>query len=266
MGIVNVTPDSFADGGRWPSADAAIEHGRLLLAQGADILDVGGESTRPGAAPVPAEVELRRVLPVIEALAEHCVVSVDTRKPDVARQCLRTGACIVNDVSGLLWPVAAEFGADWIVMHMRGAPQTMQVNPTYVDVTREVLDHLVERADTARNAGVQQIWIDPGIGFGKTLEHNLTLLRTLPEFVSQQYPVLIGASRKSFIHHLVGAAEDPADRLPGSLAVAVHAALSGVSVLRVHDVAETVQAIRVAEAISRVAVAAPANARDEKWS
>jgi dihydropteroate synthase len=221
-----------------------------MIADGAAIIDIGGESTRPGASPVSVDEELRRVLPVVEALASRCLVSVDTRKPQVARACIRAGAAIVNDVSGDLWPVAADLGAGWVAMHMRGAPATMQADPQYEDVVDQVLDYLIDRADIARAAGVSDIWIDPGIGFGKTLDHNLALLAALPTFVKQDYPVLLGASRKSFINNIT-TTPDPADRLPGSLAVAAYAATLGVGLLRVHDVAETVQAVRVIEAIVR---------------
>ncbi|MFV2103641.1 dihydropteroate synthase [Micromonospora sp. LOL_024] len=248
MGILNVTPDSFADGGRWMGVAAAVARAERMLAEGADIIDVGGESTRPGAAPVPEDEELRRVLPVVEALAHRCVVSVDTRKAAVARCCVDAGAQIINDVAGLLWTVAADHGVGWVVMHMQGQPQTMQHRPAYDDVVGEVGGYLLERAREARAAGVPQVWVDPGIGFGKNLDHNVELLRTLPGLAAH-FPVLVGASRKSFIHQ-ISPAPDPADRLPGSLVVAVHAVLGGVEILRVHDVAATVQAIRVAQALT----------------
>ena len=245
MGVLNVTPDSFSDGGRWADPDAAVAQGMHMAAEGAAIVDVGGESTRPGAEPVPEAEELDRVVPVVAALAPHVRVSVDTTKPAVAQAAVAAGATIINDVSASLHEVAAATGAAWIAMHMRGTPRTMQEAPRYDDVVAEVCDYLVERAEKARAAGVSEIWIDPGIGFGKSGDHNLSLLRHLGRFVGTGWPVVIGASRKSFLGRLTGDA--PADdRLEGSLAVATWAMLHGAGMVRVHDVAQTVQAARVA--------------------
>lgn len=253
MGVVNVTPDSFSDGGRFLDHAAAIAHGRALLAQGAAWIDVGGESTRPGAEPVPVEEELRRVLPVVEALAgDGAPVSIDTRRAEVARPAVAAGARMVNDVSASLAEVAAETGAAWVAMHMLGDPRTMQESPSYGDVVEEVAGFLVERADAARSLGVDEVWIDPGIGFGKTLEHNLDLIANLDVLVATGYPVLVGTSRKSFLGTLAARADragvtpPPADRVEGSVATAVWAVLRGVSMVRVHDVGVTVHALATA--------------------
>jgi len=256
MGIVNVTPDSFADGGRYFDPERAVAHGLELAAQGADLLDVGGESTRPGAEPVPLEEELRRVLPVIRSLARQVriPISVDTVKPEVAAEALAAGACIVNDVAAnrsdpTLWRVVAEARAGYVCMHMQGCPRTMQQRPTYRDVVAEVSAFFGERLERLADAGVppRRVVLDVGIGFGKTCEHNLQLLRELASFTRWGRPLLLGVSRKSFLGVLTGAAV--ADRLPGSLACAVWAVTRGVAILRVHDVAETVQAVRVIEAV-----------------
>lgn len=244
MGVLNVTPDSFSDGGRWLDHDAAVAHALEMVAEGADIVDVGGESTRPGARPVPADVELARVIPVVEALAPRVRVSVDTRKAVVAERAVEAGATLINDVSASLWEVAAAAGVGWVAMHMRGTPETMQDDPHYDDVVREVRNFLVERAGRAVEAGVTEVWIDPGIGFGKTVAHNLALLASLGELVATGFPVLVGASRKSFIGALTGGAP-PHDRLEGSLAVAVWAVHQGARMVRVHDVAPTVRALRL---------------------
>ena len=243
MGVLNVTPDSFSDGGRWFDRAAAVEHGRQLVSEGADLVDVGGESTRPGAEPVDEAEELRRVVPVVEELAPLVRISVDTRKPAVAVAALGAGATIVNDVSGSLEMahVAAAHRAGWVAMHMRGDPGTMQVDPVYDDVVGEVRDFLVGRAEAGRAAGVEEIWIDPGIGVGKTTDHNLSLLRHLRTFARTGWPLAIGVSRKGFLGKLAGGAPVD-DRLEGSLAVATWAMLEGVSLVRVHDVAPTVQA------------------------
>ena len=239
MGVLNVTPDSFSDGGRWLDFEAAVAHGRDLVAEGADIVDVGGESTRPGAEPVPVEEELRRVVPVVRELAPHVRVSVDTRKPEVAAAAVEAGASILNDVSASLHRVAASTGAGWIAMHMKGEPRTMQQEAHYDDVVEEVRAFLVARAEAGRAAGV-----DPGIGFGKTVEHNLTLLAHLHELVATGWPVVVGTSRKSFIGSLTGGAAVD-DRLEGSLATATWAMAQGAAVVRVHDVGPTVQAARL---------------------
>lgn len=246
MGVVNVTPDSFSDGGRFLDPEAAIRRGLQLAADGADIVDVGGESTRPGAAPVPEDVELARVVPVISALAAtgQVRVSVDTRKASVAAAAVEAGATMINDVSATLWPVAAATGTAYVAMHMRGTPENMQVDPRYDDVVGEVAAFLAARAEEATSAGVAEVWIDPGIGFGKSLEHNLTLLRHLRRLVDLGYPVLVGTSRKGFLGKLLGGAP-PDDRLEGSIATAVWAMSQGAQMVRVHDVAETVQAARL---------------------
>jgi dihydropteroate synthase len=256
MGIVNVTPDSFADGGRYFDPGRAVAHGLELAAQGADILDVGGESTRPGAEPVPLEEELRRVLPVIRSLARQVevAISVDTVKPEVAAEALSAGASIVNDVAAnrsdpAMWRVVAEAGAGYVCMHMQGTPRTMQERPFYRDVVAEVSEFFGERLERLGACGVrrEQVVLDVGIGFGKTCEHNLQLLRALATFRRWGRPLLLGVSRKSFLGLLTGA--PVTGRLPGSLACAVWAVTQGVSILRVHDVAETVQAVRVIEAV-----------------
>jgi dihydropteroate synthase len=256
MGVVNVTPDSFSDGGKFLDADAAVAHALKLVAQGADILDIGGESTRPGAAPVSEAEELRRVVPVIEKLvaAVKIPVSVDTTKPAVARAALAAGASIVNDVSAgrdnkALWQATADFRAGYICMHARGGPATMQEYPAYSDVIREVGEFFQEQlASLLNRAGIapEQVVLDVGIGFGKTPEHNLELLANLRSFTKLQRPLLLGVSRKSFIGTLLGA--DANERLPASLACATLAVASGVQIIRTHDVAETVQAVRMTEA------------------
>ncbi|HZA78315.1 MAG TPA: dihydropteroate synthase [Acidimicrobiales bacterium] len=254
MGVVNVTPDSFSDGGRFLDHAAAIEHGRSLLAQGADWVDVGGESTRPRADPVPVDEELRRVIPVVEALAaDGAAVSIDTRKAQVAVAAVAAGARMINDVSATLGEVAAATGAAFVAMHMLGDPRTMQADPAYGDLVREVRDFLVDRADAARRAGVAEVWIDPGIGFGKTLEHNLDLLANLDVLVATGYPVLIGTSRKSMLGTLAaradpaGAAPPTTDRLEGSIATATWSLLRGATMVRVHEVPATVQAVRACD-------------------
>jgi dihydropteroate synthase len=248
MGVLNVTPDSFSDGGRFLDVDAAVAHGLAMVADGADVVDVGGESTRPGAAPVSDDDERRRVVPVIEALrAEGVRVSIDTRKASVAEAAVAAGASIVNDVSARLYDVAAATGAGWVAMHMQGEPQTMQSDPRYDDVVAEVRDFLVERAEVAAKAGVDEIWIDPGIGFGKTIAHNLELLGDLDALVATGIPVLVGTSRKSFLGRIAAGGGAPLaddDRLEGSVASAVWAALRGAAALRVHDVRPTVDALR----------------------
>jgi dihydropteroate synthase len=248
MGVLNVTPDSFSDGGRWVDPEAAVAHGARLAAEGADIVDVGGESTRPGARPVDADEEQRRVLPVIEALAPLVRVSVDTRNRATAEAAIGAGATLVNDVSANLGNVvaAAGPGVGWVAMHLGGGgdPRTMQDNPRYDDVVAEVTAFLVGRAGQARAAGVDEVWIDPGIGFGKTIDHNLELLAALPELVATGYPVVIGTSRKGFLGRLTdGAPVD--DRLEASLATAVWSMHAGAAMVRVHDVAPTVQAARL---------------------
>lgn len=256
MGIVNVTPDSFSDGGLFLDPEAAIAHGRGLIEAGADVLDVGSESTRPGAEPVGTEEELSRVLPVIEGLAGLAPVSIDTSKAEVAAAAVRAGATFVNDVTALradpdMASVCAEAGAGVgvILMHMLGTPRTMQQDPRYSDVVTEVLGFLLERVEVASRAGVdrERIWIDPGIGFGKTLEHNLLLLRETARFVETGLPVLVGASRKAFIGRIDGS--DEAHRLGGTIAACLAAMERGAAMVRVHDVAQVAQAVRVRAAI-----------------
>jgi dihydropteroate synthase len=250
MGVLNVTPDSFSDGGRWLDPDAAIEHGRQLIAEGAAVVDVGGESTRPGARPVDETEELRRVIPVVEALAPEIPVSIDTRKPGVARAAVAAGASIINDVSAALWPVAADTGTGWVAMHMPADPSVMQHHARYRDVVAEVRDHLVERAETAAKAGVSEIWIDPGIGFGKLARHNLLLLRHLDVLVQTGWPVLVGTSRKSFLGRLApqpdGTPAPPDDRLEATVATTTWAVVQGAAVVRVHDVRPAVMAASLA--------------------
>jgi dihydropteroate synthase len=258
MGIVNVTPDSFSDGGEFLDAERAIAHGRELAAEGADILDIGGESTRPGAEAVSAEAELERVGPVVETLAAEggrgVPVSIDTSKRQVAEAALDAGAAIVNDVTALradpeLAALCAERGCELVLMHMLGEPRTMQDHPRYEDVVDDVRAFLAGRIERAVGAGVaeERIWVDPGIGFGKTLEHNLELLRRLSELRELGRPIVIGSSRKSFIGKLGGAPVD--ERLGGTIASNVIAYAKGAEVLRVHDVAPMREALTVAEAI-----------------
>lgn len=256
MGIVNVTPNSFSDGGRFLEPRAAVEHAQQLVEQGAEIIDVGGESTRPGVAPVEEAEELRRVVPVIKELAGRIQVpiSIDTMKPAVARAALEAGAAIVNDIAAnrledSMWRITAKAGAGYVCMHMQGTPQTMQIHPAYIDVVREVEEFFSDRIQRLNDCGVgaEQIILDPGIGFGKTLEHNLQLLGALRRFTKPGRPLMLGVSRKSFLGKPPGA--DVAGRLPGALACACLAVEAGVGIIRVHDVAETVQAVRMAEAI-----------------
>lgn len=256
MGIVNVTPDSFYDGGRYYGTEAAVRHALDLVAEGADILDIGGESTRPGAAPVPEAEELRRVLPVFEALASRVEIplSIDTVKPAVAAAAIRAGAGIINDIGASrtdpeMWEVAAATGAGYVAMHMQGTPATMQERPEYRDVVAEVDAFFGRTLDRLVQAGVrpEQTVLDVGIGFGKTLEHNLQLLAALRQFKRWRRPLLLGVSRKSFLGKLLGAA--PEERLPGSLACACWAAGEGVEIIRTHDVRATVQAVRMTEAL-----------------
>jgi dihydropteroate synthase len=256
MGVVNVTPDSFSDGGKFRDPGTAVDHALELAAQGAEILDIGGESTRPGATPVGETEELGRVLPVIEQLAERVRVpiSIDTMKPAVARAALAAGASIVNDVAANrscdeMWRTVAQFDAGYVIMHMQGTPQTMQLNPTYGDVAREVSKFFEDRLEQLNRVGVawDQVVLDVGLGFGKSLEHNLQLLAELESFTKLKRPLLLGASRKSFIGRLHSV--QTAERLPGSLACACLAVEAGVQIIRTHDVAETVQAVRVTEAV-----------------
>lgn len=256
MGIVNVTPDSFSDGGRYLSAEAAVAHALALAAEGADLLDIGGESTRPGAAPVGEAEELARVLPVFSRLAGRVNVplSIDTQKPAVARAAVGAGASIVNDTAAHraapeMWELVATTGAGYVCMHSRGTPQTMQAAPRYDDVVGELRAFFGERLRSLAQAGVraEQVVLDVGIGFGKTWEHNLQLLARLDYFRSLERPLLLGVSRKSFIGKLLGV--DVAARLPASLACAAWATQRGVEIVRTHDVAATRQAVRMTEAL-----------------
>ena len=273
MGILNVTPDSFSDGGRHRDVRAAVDHGHRLVAEGADIVDVGGESTRPGAERVSEAEELRRVIPVVEALADDVAVSIDTSKARVAEMAIDAGATMLNDVSAELHDVAASRGVGWIAMHRQGDAATMQDDPTYGDVVAEVTEFLRVRAERAIDSGVGRVWIDPGIGFGKTLRHNLELLAHLDRLVDTGFPVAVGTSRKSTLGTLLarsdgrgrfrpdGVAADTGvssrsgieavptdDRIEGSLATATWAVAQGVDLVRVHDVAPTAQAVRVVTA------------------
>lgn len=256
MGVVNITPDSFWDGGKFFHPKAAVARALELAGQGADLLDLGGESTRPGAQPVSETEELRRVLPVLEQLAGKVRIplSIDTVKPAVARAALQAGATIVNDVAAnrkedAMWRIAAEFRAGYICTHAQGTPQTMQTNPVYADVVGEIGEFFGERLERLNACGVaaDQVVLDVGIGFGKTLEHNLQLLANLRSFTKWRRPLLLGVSRKSFIEQLLGRKLN--DRLPASLACASLAVAAGVQIIRAHDAAETVQAVRMAEAV-----------------
>lgn len=257
MGVLNVTPDSFSDGGRYASAGAAVERGLEMVAQGADLVDVGGESTRPGAAPVAAEEESRRVLPVVRDLASAGVlVSIDTRKAEVAAEALRAGAVAVNDISALSDPamagVVASAGAGLVLLHMQGTPANMQDDPRYGEVVAEVTGFLAARAALAEAAGVDPacLCLDPGIGFGKALEHNLALLAGIPRLASLGYPVVVGASRKRFLAGILGPVS-PAERDAASAAAHVLAIAGGAAAIRVHNVVVGLQTARVADAIVR---------------
>jgi dihydropteroate synthase len=256
MGVINVTPDSFSDGGRFLHPDEAVRQAVRLALDGADILDIGGESSRPGSDPVGAQEELDRVAPVVEAVRRELDVrlSIDSYKPAVAAACLDLGATMVNDITGLGDPemirVAAEAGAGAVIMHMRGRPKTMQRDVSYQDVVREVRDFLAERASAARDAGIREVIVDPGIGFGKTAAHNFELLRRLGELCSLGYPVLVGPSRKSFLGSL-GSRLPPEERLEATLAAVAIAVVNGASLVRVHDVREVRRAVEVADAVRR---------------
>ena len=268
MGVLNVTPDSFSDGGEHFAPEKAIEHGLRMAAEGADIIDIGGESTRPGAQPVDATEELRRVIPVIEQLrgkidnmarneesAQRPIISIDTSKAEVACAAIEAGASIVNDVTGgrsdaKMIPLVAETGAGLVIMHMQGTPQTMQIEPQYDDVVREVANFFLQQYDRALECGIDAMAIafDPGIGFGKTLEHNLGLLRNLERLRVHNRPLVVGVSRKSSLSKLIGSTE-MTDRLAPTIALTALLRARGANVFRVHDVKENVQALRVAEAI-----------------
>ena len=249
MGVLNVTPDSFYDGGRYLDPAAAIRHGSEMVAEGADVIDIGGESTHPGAEPLDPSVELARVLPVVEALAPSVRVSIDTRHELVASEALAAGATLLNDVSATLAPVAADAGVGLVVMHMQGTPKDMQRNPHYDDVVAEVHSMLRREAGRAHEMGIEEVYVDPGIGFGKSLEHNLALLRALPELVASGEPVLLGTSRKRFLGALAagpgGGVLPPEERFEASLATAVWGMCCGVAIVRVHDVRQTRDAVRL---------------------
>lgn len=255
MAVLNVTPDSFSDGGRYQTCEAALQQARRLIAEGAAILDIGGESTRPGAEPVSAAEELRRVIPVLEALQHDAVrLSIDTMKPEVADAALRAGATLINDVGGLRDPamieVAARHHSGVVIMHMRGTPQTMRGLTDYGDVVAEVKQYLAAQASLARAAGIDEIILDPGIGFAKTGAQSFTLLRRLSEFEELDCPILIGPSRKSFLASLPGmGGERPQDRLEGTLAAVAIGVLGGATIIRAHDVAACWRAATVASAV-----------------
>jgi len=259
MGILNTTPDSFSDGGIFIDPDAAVEHALEMVEQGADIIDVGGESTRPGADPVSVTEEIRRTVPVIEGIRRHSGIplSIDTTKAAVASEAIAAGADIINDISSFetdsgMVEVAASTGAGVVLMHMQGTPRTMQNDPVYDDVVLEVCNYLMARIDFAMQHGVacDSMVIDPGIGFGKTVEHNLELLRNLSELQHAGRPLLIGASRKSFIGRITGRT-DPAQRLAGSLGIAAWAVAGGAHILRVHDVLDTCDVCRMLDTVAR---------------
>lgn len=255
MGILNVTPDSFFDGGKYNKLESATLQALQMEKQGASIIDVGGESTRPGAQEISADEELERVLPVIEHIRKNSdiAISVDTSKPEVMRQAVGAGATIINDVRALQAPnamqTAAELQVPVCLMHMQGQPRSMQVAPHYDDVVREVRDFLIDRADKCLRAGItkQNIWLDPGFGFGKSLQHNLQLMQQLENFTALDYPVLVGVSRKSMLGKILDAEVE--ERLAGSLALATIAMMKGATVIRVHDVKETMDAVKVFQAM-----------------
>lgn len=256
MGILNVTPDSFSDGGEFTSVSRAIDHIGIMVEEGADIIDIGGESTRPGSDPVATTEEIERVIPVIEKAASvfpEAILSVDTTKYDVAEKALQAGAHIVNDVSGLregtrLAELCSSHNAGYVLMHSKGDPKTMQQNPEYDDVIGEISGFFEKKTELLRKAGVESIMIDPGIGFGKTLAHNLRIIAELGKFTTFQHPVLIGASRKSMIGQLLGN-RPVGNRMAGSLAVHYHCLLKGAKILRVHDVQEAADSVRIFNAI-----------------
>jgi len=255
MGILNVTPDSFSDGGQFFDFSRAVEHGLEMINEGAAVLDIGGESTRPGSQPVPSAVQIHRVVPVIEALAERADVpiSIDTHDVEVARAALQAGASIINDITALaderMAELAAEEQVPVVLMHMQGMPATMQVEPTYTDVVKEVRDFLVERAKRAEGFGIarERVFIDPGIGFGKTPQHNLLLLKHLDKLAATGYRVLVGPSRKAFVGKITGR-DKPADRVFGT-AAAVAMCAAGASIIRVHDVGPMLDVLKVTQAI-----------------
>lgn len=253
MGILNVTPDSFSDGGLFNDVDTAVDYGEKMVSDGADLIDIGGESTRPGAAPLSEKEELSRILPVVTQLSEavSIPISIDTYKPYVADACLKAGAHLINDITGMINPemrkVAAKHKAPVIIMHMKGTPKTMQQNPTYQDLFGEITAFFQEQMTKLKKEGIQQIIIDPGIGFGKTVEHNLLILKHLEVFKTLNCPICVGPSRKSFIGMLTGLSVK--ERLEGTLAAITIAIMNGANIVRVHDVKECKRAIRVIDAI-----------------
>jgi dihydropteroate synthase len=254
MGIVNVTPDSFSDGGRYLFLEAAVKHGQTLFEEGADFIDIGGESTRPGSEPISAKEEIRRIIPVIEKLVKNVPIpiSVDTYKSEVADAALQAGAVIVNDISALSFDekmssVVAKHRASIVLMHMKGDPKTMQENPSYENVTTEVKQFLASRISAAKEAGIEQILIDPGIGFGKLFEHNIQLIRELNSFASLGYPVLVGPSRKAFLGTILQL--PPSERVEGTSAVVTASILHGANIIRVHDVKEMKRVAMVSDAL-----------------
>ena len=256
LGILNVTPDSFSDGGKFFTPTDAIAHARALAAAGADIIDMGGESSRPGSPRISTDEELRRITPVLDVLTKELEIpiSIDTMKPEVADECLRRGAHIINDVSGLRDPamreVIARHRASAIIMHMQGTPDTMQKNPQYENVVEEIITYVEKQAALAREAGIEQIIIDPGIGFGKTVQHNLAILRHLGEFRRLGYPVMIGVSRKSFLQKISGTATG--DAAEATLAAEAIAGYNGADIIRTHDIAGARRALAIADAIRNV--------------
>ncbi len=255
MGILNVTPDSFSDGGKYTSVEKAVAHAQKMAQEGADIIDVGGESTRPGSDIVSAEEELRRVLPVIERLLKEINIplSIDTMKPEVAEECLKRGVHILNDVTGLrnetMINVAAKYNVPVVIMHMLGMPKIMQENPVYENVIKEIKGYLQKQAEKAKSKGISQIIIDPGIGFGKTIEHNLKIIKDLNEFKKLGFPLLVGPSRKSFIGKILDLPVE--ERLEGTLAAVTACILHGADIVRVHDVKECKRVVEIANAITK---------------
>lgn len=254
MGILNVTPDSFSDGGKYLEPEKAIEHAKRMIEDGADIIDVGGESTRPGSDPVRLEEELQRVVPVIKELSKvvNVPISIDTYKSKVAEAALDAGACVVNDISAMTFDsdmvkVVKKYGASVVLMHIKGTPKNMQENPTYDNVIEEILKYLMDRVNVARDNGIKQIIIDPGIGFGKRFEHNIEIIRNLKVFREIGYPLLVGPSRKSFIGNILNL--PPAERVEGTAAAVTACILNGANIVRVHDVKEMKRVAMVADAL-----------------
>lgn len=256
MGILNVTPDSFSDGGRYVNVDLAVNHAMKMVEEGADFIDVGGESTRPGSKPISLDEELHRVIPVIEQIANstRIPISIDTYKSEVAKRALDAGAEIVNDISGLhfdpkIAEIAASHQASVVLMHIKGTPRTMQVNPEYTNLIEDICSYLQTSVQLAKDKGVEQIILDPGIGFGKTVEHNLEILKRLEEFKKFGFPVLIGPSRKSFIGKILNVPVD--QRLEGTMAAVAVGIMNGANIVRVHDVREVKRVAQIVEAIIR---------------